>query len=136
MSDSFRISNGTRQGSVASPTFWAIYLNPLLEELRACGVGCYIAGVFMGVVAYADDILLHASNRKAAQIMLSICERFAEDNNIRFSTHPEPSKSKSKAMHVVGPRQTVDPPAPLVLCGADLPWVPRCDHLGHTLTSD
>ena len=89
----------------------------------------------MGVVSYAEDILLLAPNRKSAQIMLSICERFAEDNNIRFSTHPEPSKSKSKAMHVVGPRQTVDPPAPLVLCGADLPWVTRCVHLSHTLTA-
>ena len=88
VSDLFGISNGTRQGSVASPTFWAIYLNPLLEELRACGVGCYVAGVFMGVVGYADDLFLLAPNRKAAQIMLNICEKFAEDNNIRFSTHP------------------------------------------------
>ena len=39
-------------------------------------------------------------------------------------------------MHVFGPRQTVVPPAPLVLCGADLPWVTRCEHLGHTLTAD
>ena len=95
VSESFGISNGTRQGSVASPTFWAIYLNPLLEELRARGVGCHIAGVFMGVVAYADDLFLLAPNRTAAQIMLSVCEKFAAENNIRFSTHPEPSKSKS-----------------------------------------
>ena len=90
----------------------------------------------MGVVAYADDLFLLAPNRTAAQIMLSLCEKFAAENNIRFSTHPEPSKSKSKAMHVVGPRQAADPPAPLTLCGAHLPWVTRCDHLGCTLTSD
>ena len=86
VSQTFGICNGTRQGSVASPTFWAVYMNPLIEELRASGVGCYVAGVFMGLVVYADDILLLAPNRKAAQIMLSICERFAIDNNIRFST--------------------------------------------------
>ena len=39
-------------------------------------------------------------------------------------------------MYVVGPRQNVDLPVPLFLCGADLPWVTRCDHLGHTLTAD
>ena len=39
VSGTFGISNGTRQGSVASPTFWAIYLNPLIEQLRASGVG-------------------------------------------------------------------------------------------------
>ena len=136
VSDTFNISNGTRQGSVGSPTFWSIYLNPLLEELRACGVGCHIAGMFMGVVAYTDDLLLLAPNRRAAQIMLSICERFAECNNIRFSTDPEPSKSKSKAMFVTGLKQFVEPPVPLILCGAKLPWVSRCSHLGSTLTTD
>ena len=113
LSGTFSISNGTRQGSVSSPSFWAIYLNPLLEELRASGVGCYVAGVFM--VVYADDCLLLAPSRKAAQLMLSIFERFAEENNIRFSTHPDPSKSKSEAMYVVGPRQNVDPPVPLLV---------------------
>ena len=57
-SDTFRIKNGTRQGSVASPAFWSVYLNPLIEELRAKGIGCHIAGMYMGVVAYADDIVL------------------------------------------------------------------------------
>ena len=39
-------------------------------------------------------------------------------------------------MFVVGPRHDGGLPAPLVLCGADLPWVTRCAHLGHTLTAD
>ena len=69
--------------------------------------------------------------------MLSLCEKFAEENNIMFSTHPVPAKSKSKAMHVVGERcKNAPPPSPLVLCGKELPWVKRCEHLGHALTSD
>ena len=136
VSEVFGISNGTKQGSVASPTFWSIYLNPLLEELRASGIGCHVAGVYIGIVAYADDLMLLAPNRKAAQMMLSICEKFAMENNIKFSTHPEPSKSKSKAMHVVGPRYSGDEPVPLILCGAQLPWVARCEHLGQALTAD
>ena len=40
-------------------------------------------------------------------------------------------------MYMVGPRNTgVPPPLNLSLCGQSLPWVSRCDHLGHTLTSD
>ena len=59
------------------------------------------------------------------------------ENNIRFSTHPNPNKSKSKAMYVVGPRGGAHTqPVPLVLCGQALPWVERCEHLGHTLTQD
>ena len=76
VSDTFRITNGTRQGSVASPAFWSVYLDPLLKELRAKGIGCHIAGMYMGVVAYADDIVLLAPNRNAARNMLATCENF------------------------------------------------------------
>ena len=136
VSETFRISNGTRQGSAGSPNFWGIYLNPLFAILRESGVGCHIGGVFVGVVVYADDILLLAPNRRAAQMLLSLCESFASENNIMFSTHPVPAQSKSKALHVVGQKSHTTPPPPLVLCGKELPWVKRCEHLGHIFTSD
>ena len=90
----------------------------------------------MGIVVYADDVFLLAPSRRAAQIMLDICQQFADNNNIKFSTDPDPIKSKSKAMYVVGQRQLVQPPVPLVLCGSPLPWVERCGHLGHLLSTD
>ena len=54
----FSISNGTRQGSMASPALWSMYLDNLIKELRQLGVGCHVGGLFMGVVVYADDVLL------------------------------------------------------------------------------
>ena len=66
-SDLFPILNGTRQGSVASPSLWAVYCDPLIQELRNLGVGAHIAGVFMGVTMYADDLLLIAPTRGAMQ---------------------------------------------------------------------
>jgi hypothetical protein len=136
-SDTFPISNGTRQGSVASPAFWSVYLDPLFTELREAGVGCHIGNLYMGVVGYADDLLLLAPSRDAAQIMLKKCEKFASDNNIKFSTNDNPTKSKCKALYVVGPRGGALPrPAPLQLCGRPLPWVERADHLGHALHQD
>ena len=71
-SETFTISNGTRQGSVASPTFWAIYMNPLFHELRRLGIGCHIGGLYVGIIAYADDELLLAPKRSAAQFMLKV----------------------------------------------------------------
>ena len=65
-----------------SPRFWSLYLDPLLGQLREAGVGCHIAGLFVGVVGYADDLLLLAPSRDAAQKMLKTCEMFAEKNNI------------------------------------------------------
>jgi hypothetical protein len=68
----FPIVNGTRQGSIASPTFWSVYMDPLLKQLRNLGVGCHVGNVFMGVVAYADDLVLLAPNRAAAVQMLGV----------------------------------------------------------------
>jgi hypothetical protein len=134
-SDTFSIENGTRQGSVASPAFWSVYLDPLFARLRESGIGCRIGGVYVGVVGYADDLLLLAPTRDAAQKMLEICEAFTNTNNIQFSTNLDPQKSKSKVLYVVGPRGGALPrPAPLVLCGRPLPWVERADHLGHAPT--
>ena len=136
-SATFGISNGTRQGSVASPAFWSIYLDPLFSLLRKDGIGCHIGGIFMGAVGYADDLILLAPSRAAAQKMLSRCERFANDHNILFSTDPDPVKSKTKAIYVTGPKgRDLPKPASLQLCGRALPWVTRADHLGHALNED
>ena len=69
--------------------------------------------------------------------MLAICEEFAKDNNIQFSTNKDPSKSKTKVMFM-GPHhnQRTQKPLPLLLDGKPLPWVERVDHLGHVFTSN
>ena len=77
VSSRFTITNGTRQGSVASPALWCVYLDLLIKELRDIGLGCHVGGLFMGVVVYADDVLLMAPNRSAMQVMLSKCEEYA-----------------------------------------------------------
>ena len=136
-SSSFGIKNGTRQGSVASPAFWSVYLDPRFALLRESGYGTNVGGVYVGVVGYADDLLLLAPTRDAAQKMLKICEQFTAENNIQFSTSEDPKKSKSKGLYVVGPRGgTLPRPVPLLLCGRPLPWVERAEHLGHVLHQD
>jgi hypothetical protein len=69
--------------------------------------------------------------------MLNTCEQFCDANNIKFSTHEDPARSKSKAIYVVGPRGGELPrPKPLQLCERLLPWVERAKHLGHALHQD
>ena len=46
----FSIQNGTRQGSVLSPVLFAVYVDDLLQELRAIGVGCHVDGLYYGAV--------------------------------------------------------------------------------------
>ena len=71
----------------------------------------------MAVVGYADDLILLAPSREAAQMMLQTCEIFTQENNNLFSTSEDPKRSKSKDIYVVGPRGAdLARPLPLQLC--------------------
>ena len=132
-SESFGISNGTRQGSVLSPALFSVYLDDLLTELRQLGVGCHVGGLWYGAACYADDLILLAPARTAAVMMLECCEKYAEEHNLQFSTDPVPEKSKSKCIYFCGKLTRLRKPDPLMLLGKQLPWVASADHLGHVL---
>ena len=57
-SETFSITNGKIQGAILSPTFWAVYCDLMIKELRQLGVGAHVTGMFMGVACYADDVVL------------------------------------------------------------------------------
>jgi hypothetical protein len=135
-SSTFRILNGTRQGSVLSPALFALYVQELLDRLQALGVGCHVGNTFVGAVAWADDFLLTAPSRTAMQLMLDTASAFAMEVGLEFSTDPNPSKSKSKAIHMVGRHRGLAKPAPLLLSGRPLPWVQQATHLGHEFYED
>ena len=124
-SEKFTICNGTRQGSVLSPAFWSVYCDIMIQELRKLGVGAHVGGIFMGIACYADDVVLIAPCRQAMQMMLDKVEAFATEYNIYFSTDPDPRKSKSKCIFMVGNRLNLSKPSPLILCGNPLPWVEK-----------
>jgi hypothetical protein len=129
----FPMVNGTRQGSILSPALFALYVDELLVELRSLGIGCKVAGVFMGAVGFCDDLLLLAPTRDGMQVMLDTCQRFALKYNLKFSTDPNPVKSKTKCIFVCGKSKTAEKPAPLFLDGKELPWVDSAVHLGNVL---
>ena len=72
-SGTFKITNGTRQGSVLSPALWCVYLDNLIQKLRNLKLGAHVAGVWMGATAYADDLLLLAPVRSVLAEMVRVC---------------------------------------------------------------
>ena len=109
-------------------------MDNLLSRLRKSGVGCHVGGVFAGAVGYADDLLLLSPSRSGMQRMLEICEEYALENNLQFSTDPDPAKSKTKCIFMSG-HMKEQKPVNLKLY-VDLPFVKTATHLGHQLTEE
>ena len=131
-SSSFSIRNGTRQGSVLSPCLFSVYIDDLLKRLRYSGLGCHMGGMWVGAAGYADDLILLAPSRSASQHMLNICYEYAQEFNLKFSTDPNPSLSKTKCLYMCGHMEP-NYPLPLKLGDHELPWVVHASHLGHEL---
>ena len=114
-SATFSIGNGTRQGSVLSPALFSVYVQDLLDQLQNLGVGCYIGETFFGATAWADDFLLLAPNRTAMQMMLDLAADFGLKNNLEFSCNPDPVKTKSNAIFMIGKKTALQKPMNLQL---------------------
>ena len=129
-SEFFSMRNGVRQGAVLSAIFYCIYMNDLFEILRRSKFGCWVNGYFYGILGYSDDNFLLAPSLHALQEMLQICERYAADHDLQFSTDTNPKKCKTKCISFLKKRRELPK---LKLCGNDLPWVPSGKHLGVNL---
>jgi len=90
MSDYFNALNGVKQGGVISPILFCIYIDDLLVSLSQLGVGCYIAGNFVGAIVYADDIVLISPTPLGMRKLLFSCDSYANEFDIIFNA----SKSK------------------------------------------
>ena len=98
MSEDFSIGNGVKQGGVLSPRLFCVYIDGLFKFLRRKKTGCWLYNEFVGILGYADDLLLLALSRDALQEMITNCGTFAKKLNLTFSTHDDPRKSKTKRM--------------------------------------
>ena len=51
LTSSFKVYNGVKQGGVLSLILFAVYVDSMLDRLKQSGVGCHIAGHFVGALA-------------------------------------------------------------------------------------
>ena len=80
----FMAVNGVKQGRVMSPVLYLLCTDGLLVKLLNSGVVCFFV-LFVGALAYADDLVLLAPFPSAMRKMLSICDEYAAEFSIKFN---------------------------------------------------
>jgi len=93
-SERFLVKNGVKQGGVLSPVLFYIYIDGLLERLARSQTGRTVDAVYVGALAYADDILVLAPTPSDMRLLLQICDNYAKEYNITFNA------SKSNCMYI------------------------------------
>ena len=132
LSEAFSIMNGVKQGAVLSAILFCIYIDDLIKELRRNRDGCWMKNVFVGITVYADDIVLLSPFIDGLQNMINTCSRYAKIHNLTFSTHENPTKSKTTCVAFLPKKRNLKS---LNLNGKPLPWVESVKHLCTTITS-
>ena len=82
---------------VISPVLFCVYIDKFLGKLAEVGVGCYIGNIFVGALAYADNIVLLAHTARAMQLMLGIYYHYALEYSILFNAN-------KISMHFIWPK--------------------------------
>ena len=128
-SDSFFVTNGIRQGGILSPYLFNIVLDDLSIKLNQTNVGCFVGSFLLSHLSYADDMVLIAPSAKALQILLSICEEYARQNDIVYNT------DKSKCI-IFWPKVNVSDQVRFLLQGMSLKIVEQIKYLGVYIDSN
>ena len=126
---SFGVTNGTRPGSIFSPKGgFGVYLDPLLHLFRESGYGLRIGFHWYSAFDYCDDLILLATSVASLQKLGDICDSHAAENDLLFSTDPDPLKSKRVciAFHCTNK----DKLANIKLNDDPLPWKTSSKYIG------
>ena len=123
-SEPFEALNGVKQGGIFSPILFSLYMDILIGRLESLGIGCHAGNNFVGALCYADDLTLLCPSLKGLQLMLHVCESFAEEFDLQFNP------KKSECIHLSKDCDNIQQ-YHVFLNGLPLKWVSRVKHLGN-----
>ena len=85
ISDSFKVTNGVRQGGILSPQLFDIYIDGLSDILNKSSVGGSIGGKRINHMLYADDVCIVSLSSAGLQRLLTIYYQYCAMHSITFN---------------------------------------------------
>lgn len=72
VSNSFLVTNGTKQGGILSPYLFSRYIRDVLKHIGSSNIGCIVGGIFTNILAFADDMVLITPSWYAMQKLINL----------------------------------------------------------------
>lgn len=91
--DWFDVNCGLRQGCILSPLLFNLYINDLTIFLKSLNIGVNVDNDCIGILLYADDIVLLAENQLDLQRLLNALHDWCNINDMFIN------RDKSKVVH-------------------------------------
>ncbi|MEW8546453.1 MAG: reverse transcriptase family protein, partial [Candidatus Thiodiazotropha sp.] len=89
----FEVTCGLKQGCNLSTILFNLYINDIVEKIKATNKGIDIDGEKVSILLYADDLILLASSESDLQLMLNELNIWCDDNKMTIN------EDKSNVMH-------------------------------------
>ena len=122
LSASVSVKSGVRQGGSLSPALFNVFVNDSINNVKKSGKGCNIDDFYLGIIMYADDILLLSPTVLGLQKQMDICGEYFTNCRLDFNA----SKSVCLAF---GPAHGYNI-KPMLLQGGSISWVKSFKYLG------
>ncbi|CAF1046547.1 unnamed protein product, partial [Brachionus calyciflorus] len=81
----FKTTIGVKQGGPLSPKLFAFYIEEIVKLIEQEDLGVKIMDQQIGILLYADDILILSDEVSKIERAIRICEEFGKQNEIKFN---------------------------------------------------
>ena len=103
---------------------FTVYVNDVISKLEASRYGCWVDGKYVGILMYADDLLLTSASCGDLRQMIAICECEMKWLDMRFNV--------GKSYLIRWGSRYNRPIAPVLLIGTTLGITDSFKYLGIT----
>ena len=83
--EEYPIERGVKQGGILSPYLFAFFVDDMLKQAKDRGLGARLDSIFVGLICYADDILLVARSPWELQQMMDDAVEYFDHWKLKFN---------------------------------------------------